>query len=294
MSWSLASAYFLSVPVGEDVPRFIHHLGPRYSGNFQDPGLVRFLTYEASTSLNMFLTSVSSKNYANPLSPSALSPTDSSGQPMSIAAALEALAPPAPGTHHPVNSQTYVPASKQTIIQSGMMKVVKNGVGIAESHLVFSFAAEDCNDGGVPTPIPIRGQLRTKAQQQHARRASKGSFNSLSIEVDGWKLGELEAQGDVFVVKAACLDSALWKIGGAAVGLRLLQLAKTPHELSRSLGILVDGLKNSWQNSEDMERLRMSYFFPSQPAILISYHRRVRNIGRDVALESSNRQSHGV
>ena len=31
--------------------------------------------------------------------------------------------------------------------------------------------------------------------------------------------------GDVFVVKAESLDVALWKIGGAAVGLRLVQLA---------------------------------------------------------------------
>ena len=31
--------------------------------------------------------------------------------------------------------------------------------------------------------------------------------------------------GDVFVVKAESLDVVLWKIGGAAVGLRLVQLA---------------------------------------------------------------------
>lgn len=31
---------------------------------------------------------------------------------------------------------------------------------------------------------------------------------------------------------------------------------KSAHELSRSLGILVDGLRNSWKNSENMERMR--------------------------------------
>ena len=31
---------------------------------------------------------------------------------------------------------------------------------------------------------------------------------------------------------------------------------QNPHELSRALGILTDGLRNSWQNSEDMEHLR--------------------------------------
>jgi hypothetical protein len=40
------------------------------------------------------------------------------------------------------------------------------------------------------------------------------------------KPDEVEVVGDVFVVKAACLDSALWKIGGAAVALKLVQLAK--------------------------------------------------------------------
>ena len=38
-------------------------------------------------------------------------------------------------------------------------------------------------------------------------------------------------------------------------------LAQTPHELSRTLGILIDGLRNSWQNSEDMERMRTSPVF---------------------------------
>ncbi|KAH7869966.1 uncharacterized protein C8R40DRAFT_1176079 [Lentinula edodes] len=36
----------------------------------------------------------------------------------------------------------------------------------------------------------------------------------------------------------------LWRLGGAAVALRLVQ-AKTPHELSRALGVVTDGMKNS-------------------------------------------------
>ncbi|EEB97071.1 hypothetical protein MPER_03688 [Moniliophthora perniciosa FA553] len=85
---------------------------------------------------------------------------------------------------------------------------------------------------------------------------------------------EFKVTGDIYVIKAHCLDNALWKIGGAAVTLRLVQVASvsstsiygltgwcsypfyTPHELSRALAILNDGIRNSWQNSEDMERLR--------------------------------------
>ncbi|KAJ7075426.1 beach-domain-containing protein [Mycena belliarum] len=179
MSWCIASAHLMSFPFGDDLPRFIHHLGPRYSGNFQDPHLVKFLTYEASTSLNMYLSTIVTKAQT----PGALTP---------------------------------------------LMKVVKDGLGIAEASIVFSVSPLNCPaDEAESAVVPANGSSR-----------------------------EFATQGDVFIVKAACLDTSLWKIGGAAVPLRLLQVANTPHEVSRALGVLMDGLRNSWQNSEDMERLR--------------------------------------
>ena len=39
------------------------------------------------------------------------------------------------------------------------------------------------------------------------------------------KREDWEIEGDVFVVKAASLDMALWRIGGAVVALRLVQVA---------------------------------------------------------------------
>ena len=41
--------------------------------------------------------------------------------------------------------------------------------------------------------------------------------------------GVWNVHGDVVVIKAATIDMALWKIGGAAVGLRLVQLANVRH-----------------------------------------------------------------
>jgi hypothetical protein len=38
-----------------------------------------------------------------------------------------------------------------------------------------------------------------------------------------------EMEGDVFIVKAASLDMALWRIGGAAVALRLVQVANVSY-----------------------------------------------------------------
>ncbi|KAG5335279.1 hypothetical protein C0989_001571 [Termitomyces sp. Mn162] len=164
--------------VGDDLPRLIYHLGPRYTGNFQDTSLIKFLTYEASTSLNMFLATIASK------------------QP---------------------NSAT----------QSTILKAVKNGFGIPENVISFAVSPLNARQSGPGMSVPINGFTK-----------------------------EFKSKGDVFVVKAACLDTALWKIGGAAVALRLVQVANTQHEVSRALGVLSDGLRNSWQNSEDMEKLR--------------------------------------
>lgn len=167
MSWCIASAHLMAFPfgafpncyslffrvvtflnAGDDLPRFIHHLGPRYSGNFQDPLLVKFLTYEASTSLNMYLSTVVSK-------------------------------------------------SATPVAQTPLMKVVRDGLGIAEAFIVFSVSPLNCPPHDTEAAvIPANGSQR-----------------------------EFKIGGDVFVVKAACLDMSLWKIGGAAVPLRLLQVA---------------------------------------------------------------------
>lgn len=77
-----------------------------------------------------------------------------------------------------------------------LMKAVKDGLGIAESSIVFSFSPFNSSQFSEGTAITTT------------------------------ELGkEFRPEGDVFVVKAACLDMALWKIGGAAVALRLVQMA---------------------------------------------------------------------
>ncbi|KAH9177644.1 beach-domain-containing protein [Lactarius sanguifluus] len=175
MSWCMASAILLSKPLGDHLPRFVHHLGPRYNATFQSQHLVKFLTYEASTSLNIFLSNL----------------TASRG-----------------GIPHDVVA---------------LVKAINDGIGIEEASVVFSFSPA--------AYLP----------------STDGALTSLS---------RFTKDGNVHAMKAFCVDTAMWEIGGVAVPLRLIQLARTPHELSRTLGILTDGLRNSWQNSEDMERMR--------------------------------------
>ena len=169
MSWCLASTHLLATPlctyvqiclpsplltreIADELPRLVHHLGPRYTGTFRDPHLVKFLTYEASTSLNMFL-------------------------------ALKNTIP--------------LPKSKPGE-QTSIVKALKNGMGIPEASVIFAFSAAGAPGWGQDKGVGVRCGI--------------GALNG-------------EVEGDVFTVKAECLDLALWKIGGAAVVLRLVQLA---------------------------------------------------------------------
>lgn len=95
--------------------------------------------------------------------------------------------------------------------------------------------------------------------------------------------------GDMMTVRSICLDLSMWRLGGAAIPLRLVQLAQvhsyfesqpteymstndsiqTSHELSRTLAILANGMRNDWQNSDDIERLRESIANIVFPPVLI-------------------------
>lgn len=126
--------------LADSLPRVIHHLGPRYVAKFQATDLVRFLTYEASTALHIFL--------AGGVSP---------------------------------QSGSEIAHIRNTI---------KSGLGVNEAAVLFA--------------------LNPASELQ----------NSESNELEG-----ATCAGDVFAVQSSRLDSAMWKIGGAAVALRLVQLA---------------------------------------------------------------------
>lgn len=156
-AWSLASSYLFSVAVGNELPRLFHHLGPRYTSNFQSTSLMRFFTYEAATSLSIFLQSLidSKRPYASEL--------------------------------------------------TSLLKGVKDGTGIPEESIVFALnpvgyqeADSDRKDATV---------LNSSLRKERARERAK-------------------VIGDVVVAKPQCLDVSVWKIGGAAIPLRLVELTR--------------------------------------------------------------------
>ncbi|KAF8460336.1 hypothetical protein BDZ91DRAFT_739593 [Kalaharituber pfeilii] len=61
--------------------------------------------------------------------------------------------------------------------------------------------------------------------------------------------------GEPIVVVPQCLDDAGWRIGGcAAVGLKMVEMAKSPKQVCRAVETLFAMIKASWRNSEAMEK----------------------------------------
>ncbi|KAJ3818015.1 beach-domain-containing protein [Lentinula raphanica] len=195
MSWCIASSYLVALPLADDLPRFIHHLGPRYFGSFQDTEIARFLTYEAATSLNMFV-------------------FNAGAIPNSNFSGTSSMLHPPPG-----------PSSLIRAIKEGI------GMGVPESGIVWAVSPWNCED-------------------------ENEEVEEVDIEDMQGQVLDFVMHGDVYFVKAKTMDSALFRVGGVGIALKLVGAAKTSHELSRALGVFTDGIKNSWQNSEDVERLR--------------------------------------
>lgn len=130
------------------MPRFIHHLGHKYTTIFQSDELIKQLTYEASTSLNIHLFNL----------------------------------------------------GPQTAT-SGLLKVLKSGVGFNEDSVVFL----------------LKPSVLTEDNQNFSDVLRDEPVQALA--------GRWKRQGDVMDVGSHGFDYAVWKLGGAAIYLRLVQLA---------------------------------------------------------------------
>ncbi|KAJ3720550.1 hypothetical protein C8R42DRAFT_671005 [Lentinula raphanica] len=376
MSWCIASSYLVALPLADDLPRFIHHLGPRYFGSFQDTEIARFLTYEAATSLNMFVfnagalpnsnfsgtSSFGANSYAS--FTQAVSPGPSSAQNQRLLSPPSSAKPPntpfSPSS--PSSAALFSPLSPTIGMlhpppgPSSLIRAIKEGIGmgVPESGIVWAVSPWNCEDeneeveevdiedmqgqvlgesddsgsgtdgtgsklarmvktesgsdrfmqerrvrtlggGGIvgvtPTITPVTGVFgfggggaprsamvsggfpsgppKSAYGSGFPKSAQRSAFslngnaddeNALDDPGDSNGVGgtgrDFVMHGDVYFVKAKTMDSALFRVGGIGIALKLVGAAKTSHELSRALGVFTDGIKNSWQNSEDVERLR--------------------------------------
>jgi hypothetical protein len=144
------------------------------------------------------------------------------------------------------------------VSRTPLMKALRDGLGVPESAIVFAVSP-----GSVTLPAqgvsgsfmgierrPSLGRLNSSLGRS-ASDDSRVSLTGTGSRDKGWRV-----EGDVIPCSGYCLDLAVWRMGGAALPLRLVALARSTHELSRALGVLAESLRNSWANSEDMERMR--------------------------------------
>jgi len=101
---------------------------------------------------------------------------------------------------------------------SSILKALREGmssVGLREEKILFGIGPASFGWG-----VDSKESYSTSMAKH---RPLSGSWS----DWDKTRMGkQISLLGDIFVVKAESLDVALWKIGGAAVGLRLVDLAK--------------------------------------------------------------------
>jgi hypothetical protein len=113
--------------------------------------------------------------------------------------------------------------------QTPIIKALREGLpsmGLKEDAIVFVVAPAEFAwgvEGGLGSDS---SPLSPNVVSPHVR-SPRGATARADGGANSNNRGRVNAMlcGDVFVVKAESLDVALWKIGGAAVGLRLVQLA---------------------------------------------------------------------
>jgi len=234
--------------------------------------MVKFLTYEAAASLNMYLASAASSSSSGPLSinvngqnhshgegkaAAMRSPISGSGgggsffsgnrQSMSFAAGGQTAASGSNGVANMNGSLNTSRVNNKNLVMTGtpIVKALREGmqsVGLKDDTLVFRVATDEFGWGvlGVGRDSVTGSEAADSPFTVGVGRKRAGS--SVSIVTNGTGTGQgqikdapkMQLVGNVFVVKSESLDVALWKIGGAAVALRLVQLAEVGRDEFRN------------------------------------------------------------
>ncbi|KAG9019622.1 hypothetical protein FRB90_012468 [Tulasnella sp. 427] len=117
---------------------------------------------------------------------------------------------------------------------NSLNKALSEGIELKESHIAYSISPHGIIEDGHGQQLLVNSSRERKIKEV--------------------KLGEMI--GSARTIKIAPLHSAVWNFGGAAVLLRLVQLASSEQELASAVSILADAVNASWQLSDEMERSR--------------------------------------
>ncbi|KAI1614029.1 hypothetical protein EDD36DRAFT_214051 [Exophiala viscosa] len=212
--WSLGSAILFQDTISDDLVAVFYHLGPKYHGNFQDC-LGSFQTYQASAALNL-------RNET-------LHPGKEDHSELILAIRHKA-------SNLVSEDKILVNISPAGILDNDdrnnidETQLVKSLSKLAAKNL-FAYTRSGTNAVAVNGAVPAINDALTQAR------------------------GVLLLMGDPTAAVPHSLDDASWRLGGCgAIGLGLIQRARTTDEVTLAVDILLETVCHSWRNSEVMER----------------------------------------
>lgn len=211
---SIASFHLFSDTLSDELIAVYHKLGPRYCGNFQDR-LGSFQTYRTSAELH-------------------------------------------------VQNEMLHPGKEE---RSDIVSAIRSNAGclMPETRILLSFSPVSVLDDDDRNAID-ESQLIRSLSKESARtllRYTRGHGTPIIINAAVPSINDALSQprgfgrlsGHPVVVVPQSLDDAIWRVGGcAAVGLKLVQSARTLDDILRAVKILLEAVEGNWRNCEAMEQ----------------------------------------
>jgi hypothetical protein len=212
--WSLSSFHLFQEALTDDLIAVHHRLGIKYTGNYQDL-LGSFQTYRDSAELN---------RHNELLHPGREDKSD-------IASACRQKA-------------------------SNLMP---------ESRVILSFSPSDVLDNEDHNHVNESRLIKSLSKEagKMMQRLIRAGGNAVILNAAVPAINDALTQphgvailtGDPVVVVPQALDDTCWRIAGsAAVGLKLVELARGKDAVLRAMQIFFESVQNNWRNSEAVEK----------------------------------------
>ncbi|EXJ91061.1 hypothetical protein A1O1_04168 [Capronia coronata CBS 617.96] len=212
--WSLGPAVLYQDALNDDLIAVFYHLGPKYHGNFQDC-LGSFQTYQASAALNL----------RNEM----LHPGKEEHSDLILAIRQKA-------SNLIREDKILINVSPGTVLDNDdrnnidETQLVKSLSKLAAKNLV-AYTRSGTNAVAINGAVPSINDALTQAR------------------------GVFMLMGNPTVTVPQSLDDASWRLGGCgAIGLGLVQRARTTDDIALAIDVLLETVRYSWRNSEVMER----------------------------------------
>ncbi|KAI9471032.1 MAG: hypothetical protein EXX96DRAFT_375724 [Benjaminiella poitrasii] len=212
--WNLGPMYLLQETLEKETISWFFSLGPRYKSLFQD-SLRQFQTYEASASLLL---------------------------------TLKETTKPALSRRNSVQTQHLLAS---IIKNTHFQRVSENKILIA--LFACNVLADGARTGLTLTGLNEAAEMTIKTELDYSRLVLNAGISKLDLSIYSPK-NMAYLVGEPIVAYPFGLDESLWKIGGCAVALKLIEQSESSETLYKSMTFLFSIIRYSWRNSEDMER----------------------------------------